>query len=307
MPERTYHVLLWSLALAGLAADQASKYGVFSWLRPAEREVAGDDSPQHRAYALFQSKPEPRAFNVLHGDDYSRRGFYLAPSYRKPETVKLDEAPASVLEAARKEMPGVAFVSVMRAGVKAEEEDTYYLEGRDFTTGQAHVVEVNGRREVVERDRMPDYVRNDSWRYAPMGGYVPHVNHGALFGMMQEREEAANRVFAVISFLAGCAIVYWSRQKNTAKDRWLCVSLGLILGGTLGNFYDRIVFGGVRDFLHWNYLYEGYNGWPVFNLADCCLVVGACLLLLQAFFVPASQPSPQESKQAELAQATTQG
>jgi lipoprotein signal peptidase len=62
----------------------------------------------------------------------------------------------------------------------------------------------------------------------------------------------------------------------------------LILAGTLGNFYDRIVFNGVRDFLHWNYLFD----WPVFNIADCCLVCGAGLLLLQAF---AAQPAKEET------------
>ena len=65
----------------------------------------------------------------------------------------------------------------------------------------------------------------------------------------------------------------------------LCSALGLILGGTLGNLYDRLVFNGVRDFLHWDYLFD----WPVFNVADCCLVCGASLLLLQAF---ASSPQP---------------
>jgi lipoprotein signal peptidase len=57
------------------------------------------------------------------------------------------------------------------------------------------------------------------------------------------------------------------------------------LAGTLGNLYDRVVFSGVRDFLHWNYLFD----WPVFNCADCCLVSGACLLLIQAF---GTQPKP---------------
>jgi lipoprotein signal peptidase len=59
----------------------------------------------------------------------------------------------------------------------------------------------------------------------------------------------------------------------------LCAALGLILAGTLGNLYDRVLFGGVRDFLHW---YRYFN-WPVFNLADSCLVVGAGLLLAHAF------------------------
>jgi lipoprotein signal peptidase len=57
------------------------------------------------------------------------------------------------------------------------------------------------------------------------------------------------------------------------------VALGLILGGTVGNLYDRIVFGGVRDFLYF-YWFD----FPVFNVADSCLVVGASLLLLQALF-----------------------
>ena len=64
-------------------------------------------------------------------------------------------------------------------------------------------------------------------------------------------------------------------------------ALGLILGGTIGNLYDRLVFGGVRDFLYF-YKIE----WPVFNVADCCLVVGAALLLVQAVFV-----APQEEQQ----------
>jgi signal peptidase II len=109
--------------------------------------------------------------------------------------------------------------------------------------------------------------------------WVPHVNHGALFGFLREHKELANAGFAGISLLAAAAIVWWSTQKATARDRWLCGALGLILAGTLGNFYDRVAFGGVRDFLHWNYLFD----WPVFNLADCCLVAGAFLLLLQAF------------------------
>ena len=61
------------------------------------------------------------------------------------------------------------------------------------------------------------------------------------------------------------------------------------LGGTIGNLYDRIVFGGVRDFLYF-YKIE----WPVFNVADCCLVVGAGLLLFQAMFAaPPSEPATQ--------------
>ena len=129
-------------------------------------------------------------------------------------------------------------------------------------------------------------------------GGVPHVNQGALFGFLRDHKELANGGFAVISFLAAAAIIYWSMHRHTARDRWLCGALGLILAGTLGNFYDRVVFNGVRDFLHWNYLFD----WPVFNIADCCLVCGACLLLLQAF---ATQPASNEQQTGESATTHT--
>jgi signal peptidase II len=114
------------------------------------------------------------------------------------------------------------------------------------------------------------------------GDILPRVNHGALFGWDAWLGVSANGAFAVISLLAAAAIIYWSTQRSLARDWSLCAALGLILAGTLGNLYDRIVFDGVRDFIHWHY-YDKFD-WPVFNIADCCLVVGAGLLLTQAFF-----------------------
>ncbi len=80
------------------------------------------------------------------------------------------------------------------------------------------------------------------------GPLLPQVNRGALFGLGGERGEDANLIFALVSFIAAGAIVYWSTRKNTGRERFLCLSLGLILAGTLGNIYARVVFGGVRDF-----------------------------------------------------------
>jgi lipoprotein signal peptidase len=205
MSERSYRVLLWALALIGLAADQASKYGIFRWL---------DDGASGGTFALFQVEPSQRALaRVPDADDNKDRGFFLAPRF----------------------------------------------------------------------DLRPDGTRR------------PHVNQGALFGWGREQRTAANLGFAAISLLAALAIAYWSTQKSTAADRWLCAALGLILAGTLGNFYDRVVFEGVRDFLHWHYLFN----WPVFNVADSCLVCGAGLLLLQAF----TSPQPQAARPQQAAEA----
>jgi lipoprotein signal peptidase len=122
---------------------------------------------------------------------------------------------------------------------------------------------------------------------------LPRVNHGALFGLGNDHKEDANRIFAVISVIAAVAIVTWMARRSHTGDRWLCAALGLILGGTTGNLFDRLVFGGVRDFLYF-YKVE----WPVFNVADCGLVCGAILLLLQALFVPAKKPEAASAQPA---------
>jgi lipoprotein signal peptidase len=185
--ERWNQVLIFLLAALGVAADQATKYGVFAWLA----EVPGNH------YVLFRTSPP---------QEEALQGFALVAQFEP---------------------------------------------------------DVNGKP-------------------------VPHVNHGALFGFLRDHKTPANLLFLVISLVAAGAIVWWSRQAATVRDRWLCVSLGLILAGTLGNLYDRFVFNGVRDFLHWDYLYN----WPVFNVADCCLVSGATLLLAQAFFKSPAKDGP---------------
>jgi lipoprotein signal peptidase len=117
----------------------------------------------------------------------------------------------------------------------------------------------------------------------------PLVNQGALFGFLRDQKEIANYLFAGISIAAAAAIVFWATMRSTSRDWSLSAALGLILAGTLGNLYDRVVFAGVRDFLHFHY--RSFD-WPVFNVADVCLVCGAFLLLTQALFsrTPADRP-----------------
>jgi lipoprotein signal peptidase len=155
---------------------------------------------------------------------------------------------------------------------------------------------LEGRREVAPGafrfivQFTPEPIAAGGWRrpfQAFNGPVMPRVNHGALFGLGQDYQVYANSFFAAVSVTAAVAIALWSLRRATAGDRWLCASLGLILAGTLGNLFDRTVFGGVRDFLYF-YWFE----WPVFNVADCFLVCGAGLLLLQAFLTPAKPKTP---------------
>jgi signal peptidase II len=127
------------------------------------------------------------------------------------------------------------------------------------------------------------------------GPVPPRVNHGALYGLGNQHTKLANGFFAAVSLIAAVAIGWWGMRPSVRRDGVLSAALGLILGGTIGNLFDRVVFGGVRDFLHW-YLFD----FPVFNVADSCLVCGAGLLLFHALFLQpkkdATVTAPAESE-----------
>jgi lipoprotein signal peptidase len=159
--------------------------------------------------------------------------------------------------------------------------------------GDQHEVWPGVFRLVATYTRPPVHDAGTGW-LAPLrtwsGDVQPLVNHGALFGLGSEYYWMANFVFAVVSIIAAVAIMLWTLRRTTARDWALCAALGLILAGTLGNLYDRAIFGGVRDFLHFYWI-----EWPVFNVADCCLVSGACVLLAHAFW---AQPETVEKPAA---------
>ncbi len=176
-----------------------------------------------------------------------------------------------------------------------------WVPAKDWRTGEPMGLLTGGRYNVIDGwfgfiaqfdPNLPacncTFEKLQTWSAPEM----PRVNHGALFGMGGEHKGRANSVFAVVSFAAAIAILVWGMRRSTAREKWLMASLGLILGGTIGNLYDRIVFNGVRDFLYF-YAIE----WPVFNVADCCLVVGAGLLLMQAVF--ATPPAEEKLTDAE--------
>lgn len=79
-----------------------------------------------------------------------------------------------------------------------------------------------------------------------------------------------------ISVATCVTIIVCGAHRVVAGDRKVCIALGLILAGTLGNLYDRVLLGGVRDFLHCHIAAGGL----VFNVADCCLVLGGARMIL---------------------------
>lgn len=103
-------------------------------------------------------------------------------------------------------------------------------------------------------------------------------NSGAAFSFLSEASGWQRWFFSCIAAGASIFIIYML-HKNT-NQKLLCVSLSMILGGALGNLWDRITLGHVVDFLDF---YVGSYHWPAFNVADAAIVVGATLLIIESF------------------------
>lgn len=105
-------------------------------------------------------------------------------------------------------------------------------------------------------------------------------NSGIAFGVSLGSQAVLITITALILV---ALLVYVVLSKNR-KPAFL-VTFGLILGGGIGNLIDRATVGSVVDFIHVD-IYQGYlfgswvSLWPVFNIADSAITVGACLLLL---------------------------
>lgn len=141
------------------------------------------------------------------------------------------------------------------------------------------------------------------WIWEGYVGIETATNSGALFGMGR----GFTWLFALLSVLAAGGILYWLFVAGAARDRLLTVALGSIMGGILGNLYDRLgLWEGpgmnserlchVRD---WILLRYQHYSWPNFNIADCLLVCGAGLLMWHAYWYkePGSMSSVEDATQ----------
>jgi signal peptidase II len=110
---------------------------------------------------------------------------------------------------------------------------------------------------------------------------LTHVlNTGAAFSLFDSVSPIVVRN-SLIAFSVIAVIVVLAMLWRVGRDLSLTgVALALILGGAVGNLYDRIRFSHVVDFLE---VHIVHYHWPDFNVADSCIVIGACLLLIEIF------------------------
>ncbi len=131
---------------------------------------------------------------------------------------------------------------------------------------------------IVVLDQITKYLFwSNGSNYQILDGYFNITlvkNAGAAFGMFQ-----GGRAFFIAASVLAAILIAYLGMRLPREDRARRVWLGLILGGALGNLIDRVRFGEVVDFLQ-----IGFRGhyWPVFNVADIGVTVGATMLILYA-------------------------
>jgi signal peptidase II len=110
---------------------------------------------------------------------------------------------------------------------------------------------------------------------------VRYHNEGAAFSFLAGAGGWQRFFFSGIAIIASVVIIYLLRKHKTEK--LFCFALALVLGGALGNLYDRLTLGYVVDFLF--FYYQTWY-WPAFNVADSAICVGVALLLIDSFKKP---------------------
>ncbi len=129
--------------------------------------------------------------------------------------------------------------------------------------------------EKVRKSRVRGWCPpEEAWLVRGWVGFRRSRNTGALFGAF-----AGMGVLFVLISLGATAVMIWVVVvRKPAPGRYVSITLGLLAGGILGNLYDRLFHGFVRDFIG---LHAGSFTWPYFNVADVLIVAGIGLMVLR--------------------------
>ncbi len=141
---------------------------------------------------------------------------------------------------------------------------------------------------VVLIDQLSKYWADASLVYAQPNPILPvlditlHYNPGAAFSFLSNAGGWQRWLFTGIALAVSSYLLVWLMKLR--REQWLLsLALALVLGGALGNLWDRLRLGHVIDFIsvHW-----GSSYFPTFNIADAAITVGAVLLIVDTFLHP---------------------
>ena len=146
---------------------------------------------------------------------------------------------------------------------------------------------------VVVLDQLSKWIVLENIRFgetiyvAPFWNWVLTWNPGAAFSFLADQPGWQRWFFTVLAL--GISAWLLALMHHHRHEKLLPAAFALIIGGALGNVYDRLVHGAVVDFLHFHY--AGWS-WPAFNLADSAITVGVVMMLWGQLFGPAASDPP---------------
>lgn len=109
-------------------------------------------------------------------------------------------------------------------------------------------------------------------------------NRGISLGLFNNGGETGRIILISLTIAVTLLLLWWLVR---TQDRLLSVALGLIVGGSVGNIWDRLEFGAVADFMHFH---VGTASFYVFNVADSAITIGVILLMADALLSPQNSP-----------------
>lgn len=119
---------------------------------------------------------------------------------------------------------------------------------------------------------------------------VTHIiNRGAAFGIFRELPESVRLPLFALVLIAAVIVIFFFLKKAGPGNRLLVFSLGLILGGAIGNSIDRFRLRYVTDFIDFHWFGDPSLHWPPFNLADSAITIGVILILFDTFILKRGQ------------------
>lgn len=119
----------------------------------------------------------------------------------------------------------------------------------------------------------------------PMLNLTLSYNTGAAFSFLGDAAGWQRWLFSGFAAVVSVVIIIWLRRLPP-WDRWMTWGLSLLLGGAVGNLIDRLLHGHVIDFIH---VYYDRWSYPIFNIADIGITMGAVMILIHAFFLEGKQ------------------
>lgn len=133
----------------------------------------------------------------------------------------------------------------------------------------------------IERQPFPHRIH---WIFGDWFGFVKVMNPGVTGGMGSGIHPGLLTAFTVVAVVGIALYLLIPRHPSL----WVSLPLAMILGGAVGNLWDRFAFGEVRDFIDvWpRFFASGWlHHWPTFNLADSAIVAGVATLIFHALFL----------------------